>query len=128
MKNPAKRATSLDLRKAFDTVNHKHLLNLLLNLGFRGPVQELMSSYLSNRSQNAGIGYELSNEISSWENIGVRAPQGSVLRPLLFFLYKNEITQFSDGLHSILSGDDTVLLNVMNKSIHYQKHVNDAVG
>ena len=90
-KSRAKRATFLDLRKDFDTVNRKHLLNVLLDLGFRGPVQELMSSYLSNRSQRVKIG----NQLSSWKTFEVGVSLGSVLGPLIFILYINEITQFS---------------------------------
>ena len=104
-KKPSKRATFLDLRKAFDTVNHKRLFNVLLDLGFRGPKKELLSSYLSSRSQRVKIG----NQLSTWKTIEFGVPHGSVLRPLLFVLYINEVTQFSNDLDIFLFTDDTGL-------------------
>ena len=58
------------------------MLNERLNLGFREPVQELMSSYLSNKSQRVRIG----NQISSWKTIEVGVPQWSVLGPLPLYI------------------------------------------
>ena len=87
-------------------MNHKHLLNVLSDFGFRGPVQEVMSSYLSNRSQRVRIG----NQLSAWKIVGVGVPQGSVLVPLIVILCITEITKISSGLDLTLFADDTVLL------------------
>ena len=125
MKNLAKRAIFFDLRNALNTVNEKQLLNVLLDLDFRGPVPELMSSYLSNRSQRDKLG----NQLSSWKTFEIGVSQCLVLGPLPFILYINEIIQFSNDLDIILLADDTVLLqNEMNKNIHFQERVNDVVG
>ena len=64
-----------DLEKAFDTVNHNILLNKLNYYGFRGIINQQVSSYLSNRTQTT----EINSCISSSLNINCGVPQGSVL-------------------------------------------------
>ena len=73
----------IDLKKAFDTVNHNILLDKLNYFGFRGIVNQWLYSYLSNRTQTTEIGSHISNIL----NINCGVPQGSVLGPLLFLLY-----------------------------------------
>ena len=70
----SKKSYIFEVTRNFDTVNHKHLLNVFLDLGFRGPVQEIMSSYLSNRSQRVKIG----NQLSSWKTNEIGVPHGSI--------------------------------------------------
>ena len=71
---------SIDLKKAFDTLDHNILINKLDNIGIRGLPKVLLSSYLSNRSQYV----KLNGAISNMERISFGVPQGSVLGPLLF--------------------------------------------
>jgi hypothetical protein len=88
----------IDLKKAFDTVDHNILLNKLSYYGFRGIVNEWFSSYLKNRTQSTQVG----QQISSKANIQCGIPQRSVLGPLLFLLYVNDIHKCSSKLRFYL--------------------------
>ena len=68
----------LDLKKAFDTVNHKTLLTKLEHYGIRGPTLDLFASFLTNRYQYVS----LENQQSNLKKINYGVPQGSVLGPL----------------------------------------------
>ena len=93
----------IDLRKAFDTVNHEILLLKLEHYGIRGILLDWFKSYLSNRKQYAYI-----NGISSsFKDISCGVPQGSVLGPLLFLLYINDLPNISKILNFYLFADDT---------------------
>ena len=93
----------IDLRKAFDTVDHNILLSKLQCYGVRGLALEWIQSYLSNRRQY--VCYNNSN--SEFKEIKCGVPQGSILGPLLFILYINDMCDVSKLLHIILFADDT---------------------
>ena len=96
----------LDLSKAFDTLNHDILINKLNSYGIRGLANSWIQDYLSERKQ-----YVVYNgESSSYSSILCGVPQGSILGPLLFLLYINDLPRCSDLLHFILFADDTNIL------------------
>ena len=103
-------AVFVDLQKAFDIVDHNILLHKLSHYGIRDIANCWFSSYLSNRKQFVTInGFD--SEIQSFQ-YGV--PQGSVLGPLLFLIYINDLhnaIKFSQSFHF---ADDTCLLNIQN--------------
>jgi hypothetical protein len=95
-----------DLRKAFDTVDHSLLLKKLSKLGIRGTELRWFESYLADRKQFVTV-----NGISSdLLCIILGVPQGSILGPLLFLIYINDLPQCSK-LCSFLFADDTTLLS-----------------
>ena len=105
----------IDFSKAFDTVNHTILLEKLEVYGIRGNILKLLNSYLSNRRQYVNYG----GIDSTLLNITCGVPQGSVLGPLLFIIFVNDITNvsdlgkfvlFADDLNLFLSGKDRPLL------------------
>ena len=96
----------IDLSKAFDTINHDILIKKLHNYGVRGIALQLLSNYLSNRMQCVTFNGCTSDFLS----ITCGVPQGSVLGPLLFLLYINDIHKSSTLLKFILFADDTTIL------------------
>ena len=96
----------IDLKKAFDTVNHDILLRKLQLYGVRGSTLSWKRSYLSNRKQCVCI----SGSFSSERVLNVGVPQGSILGPILFLLYINDLTKVSPLFNPILYADDTTLL------------------
>ena len=93
----------IDLSKAFDTVNHDILVAKLEFYGVRGVALEWFESYLSCRSQF--VQYNGYSSSSKYIKRGV--PQGSILGPLLFLLYINDLCDVSKALDFILFADDT---------------------
>ena len=94
----------IDLSKAFDTIDHKYLVQKLERYGIRGSSNKLIKSYLSNRQQYT----ECLGEKSELLQVEYGVPQGSVLGPLLFLIYINDIINCSPGDGEfILFADDT---------------------
>ena len=99
-------ATLLDLHKAFDTMSHDILIGKLECYGVRGLPLELLTSFLTTRSQFVVCG----NSVSSLLPCSFGVPQGSVLGPLLFLIFTNDFPHGIGAYQSVLYADDTTLL------------------
>ena len=95
----------LDLSKAFDTLDHEILLEKLLYYGIKGVSLKLMESYLTNRKQYVNI----DGTCSEMSTLNTGVPQGSILGPLLFIIYINDIAEASKIFNFIIYADDTTL-------------------
>ena len=96
----------IDLKRAFDTIDHDILLDKLNYYGFRGLLNDWFSSCLKNRTQTTQEGHHISDKAV----IGCGVPQGSILGPLLFLLYVNDIHRCSNKFRFYLLADDTNIL------------------
>jgi len=95
----------LDLSKAFDTIDHSILLQKLNHYGIRGKALEWFRSYLLNRTQ-----FVVYNNVNSnIQNLTTGVPQGSVLGPLLFIIYTNDLPNTLTHSKCILFADDTTI-------------------
>ena len=110
-------AVFIDFRKAFDCVQHNVLLNKISQLDLSISVQDWIKSYLTSRKQQVYA----NNTYSGFMDITQGVPQGSVLGPLFYIIYANDLTQYIKKCKIALYADDTVLY-VANKdplkSIH----------
>ena len=111
----------LDFRKAFDTVNHKILLQKLEYYGVRGIALKWMQSYLCDRYQYVLYNGEKSNLCQS--EYGV--PQGSILGPLFFLLYINDLANISNVFQPLLYADDTSIFMTGNDINSMIKRMNN---
>ena len=107
----------LDLKKAFDSVNHPILLKKLYHYGFRGHVFNLLQSYLSNRR----ICTMIERKTSKLCSVNCGFPEGSVLGPLLFLLYVNDLPYVSKFKVTLFADDTNLHLSHNNiKSLQIQ--------
>ena len=110
----------LDLAKAFDTVDHSILLLKMEKYGIRGQALSLLKSYLQNRQHSV----KLNNVKSSFLTLNIGVPQGSVLGPLMFLLYINDLPNFTN-FNVKLFADDTFLSLDSKNYKNLQKNVNE---
>ena len=100
----------IDLSKAFDTIDHTILLNKLKYYGLKGSTLNLFQSYLNNRKQYT----EIEDTTSTILPIHVGVPQGSILGPILFIIYVNDLPQCSNKFDFIMYADDTTLSSTID--------------
>ena len=93
----------LDLKKAFDTVHHDILLKKLNHYGIRGDALTLLENYLLNRNQAV----KFNNQLSPLKSYHFGVPQGSILGPLFFLVYINDLKSCLRSTFPVLYADDT---------------------
>ena len=98
-------ATFIDFKKAFDTVDHKILLDKIENLGIQNKPLQLLKNYLKNRLQRTKV----NGLYSDFNEIICGVPQGSILGPLLFIIYTNDIASVCKQCNFKCYADDTVV-------------------
>ena len=95
----------IDLKKAFDTISHERLISKLYSMNIRGQALTLFENYLVNRKLKTAV----NDSISGLRSMTVGVPQGSMLGPVLFTLYINDIVQVIEHSGMCLFADDTVI-------------------
>ena len=105
-------AVFLDFSKAFDSVLHQRLLLKLDYLGIRGHLHRWIESFLTGRSQRV----VLNGKFSSWTPVVSGVPQGSILGPLLFILYINDLSETLTSTVRIFADDSTIYREVLSLS------------
>lgn len=98
----------MDFRKAFDSVPHERLLMKLYNYGVRGKIHNWIKSFLSGRKQRVVV----DGVYSDWTPVISGVPQGSVLGPLLFLVFINDMPEVVDAV-LLMFADDTKIMKII---------------
>jgi len=114
-----------DIQKAFNCVNHNILLTKLEFYGITGITYKLLKSYLKGRYQRVSLNNYSSSSCSNLGEITHGVPQGSILGPLLFLLYINNLPQITnDNSKTVLFADDTSIIITNPNPLNFEKSLN----
>ena len=99
-----------DFAEAFDSVPHKRLFSKVNALGIKGDILQWINSFLSNRRQRVVV----EGKSLSWENVKSGIPQGTVLGPILFVIFVNDLTDDLTSMTKLFADDTKVYRGVNN--------------
>ena len=116
-------ATIMDFHKAFDTIDHKILLDKLQLFGSCGSEHLWMSDFLTDRTQSVFVG----GVLSSPQQVVSRVPQGYLLGPLLVSLYVTDMPNCLQVSNVLMYADDTVIYSAASDANHLLQVLNDEV-
>ena len=111
----------LDISKAFDKVWHKGLIYKLKSNGISGNLLSFFDDYIKNRFQRV----TLNGTESDWRSISAGVPQGSVLGPLLFLVYINDLTENIKSQTHLFADDSSIFTPVKTVEVTHEQLVKD---
>ena len=114
----------VDFKKAFDLVDHRILLNKLEIYGIKDEALLWFNTYLTNRKQQVTI----NNNKSDLKNISCGVPQGSILGPLLFLLFINDLPLYTNNVFTDLYADDTNLYDIQDSMEQIENNLQTALN
>ena len=114
----------VDFKKAFDLVDHQILLNKLEIYGIKDEALQWFNTYLTNRKQQVTI----NNSKSDFKHISCGVPQGSILGPLLFLLFINDLPLYTSNVFTDLYADDTTLYDIQYSMEQIEKNLQTALN
>ena len=106
----------VDLSKAFDVVNRSILLRKMYSYGVKGRERKWFQDYLTGRRQRVCVG----DEKSSWTNIHKGVPQGSILGPLLFTMYVDDLPKAVSHSQVEQYADNTTMFHAANSASEFE--------
>lgn len=113
----------MDFSKALDRLNHITLLKKLGLYGIRGIPLQLLGTFLNFRKQAVVIG----DSLSSFKNVNAGVPQGSILGPLLFSFYINDVSKIGAKPTFVIYADDTTILFRNSNTMALQLDINNCL-
>ena len=114
----------VDFKKAFDLVDHQILTNKLEIYGIEDEALMWFNTYLTNRKQQVAI----NNSKSDFQRISCGVPQGSILGPLLFLLFINDLPLYTSHVFTDLYADDTTLYDVQDSMEQIENNLQSALN
>ena len=114
----------VDFKKAFDLMDHKILLNKLVIYGIKDEALMWFNTYLTNRKQQVSV----NNTKSDFKEISYGVPQGSILGPLFFSLFINDLPLYTDNVSTDLYVDDTTLYDIQDSVEQIESNLHTAIN